>query len=258
MSAATQTALAAALRDTGRGSPAQASSSGQRPDRRFSVYRNNVAVSLIGALETRFPAVRRIVGDDFFGELARAYVSQHAPRSPLMMTYGDDFPDFAARAPGLADVPYLADVARLEAARTRAYHAADADPLPASAFAAPDGALDDVRLTLHPSVEVVRSAHPLVTIWAMNSGEAELGSIDDWSPEDALVCRPAMDVFVRKLPEGGAAFLQALAGGATLAAAAERAAQDAPSFDLTENLVGLIGGGLVVAIETPSQQGDAP
>ncbi len=258
MSAATETAFGAALRDPGRGAPAHlAPSSGRRPERRFSVYRNNVAVSLMGALATRFPAARRIVGEAFFDELARAYVAQHPPRSPLMMMYGDDFPEFVAQAPGLDEVSYLADITRLEAARTRAYHAADADPLPASAFAALDGALDEVRLALHPSVEVVRSGHPLVTIWAMNSGEAELGPIADWSPQDALVCRPELDVFVRRLPDGGAAFLVALAGGATLADAAGRAAQEARSFDLTENLIGLIGGGLVVAIR-PSQQGDAP
>ena len=35
------------------------------PDaRRFAVYRNNVAVGLIGALEARYPVSRRIAGDD--------------------------------------------------------------------------------------------------------------------------------------------------------------------------------------------------
>ena len=34
-----------------------------RPDsKRFSVYRNNVAVGLIGALEARFPVTLRLVG----------------------------------------------------------------------------------------------------------------------------------------------------------------------------------------------------
>ena len=42
------------------------------PDaRRFAVYRNNVTVGLIGALEARYPVSRRIVGDDFFRAMAR-------------------------------------------------------------------------------------------------------------------------------------------------------------------------------------------
>ncbi len=36
------------------------------PARRFAVYRNNVAVGLIRALEARFPVTRRLVGDAFF------------------------------------------------------------------------------------------------------------------------------------------------------------------------------------------------
>src|SRR5947207_852911 len=71
-----------------------------------------------------------------------------------------------------ADVPSLADVARIEAARTRAYHAADAVPIePARLQSIAPEALARMRVRLHPSAEIVRSAHPAVTIWAMNSGE---------------------------------------------------------------------------------------
>ncbi|WP_261405917.1 hypothetical protein [Chenggangzhangella methanolivorans] len=172
-----------------------------------------------------------------------------------MMTYGDDFPDFVAAAPGLEELPYLADVARLEAARTRAYHAADAEPLGPDAFAALDPAkLDRIAVTLHPSVEIVRSSHPVATIWAMNAGEAELGPIEDWAPEDAVVVRPALDVVVRRLPPGGAAFLGALGEGMTLDAAAETALSDARDFDLSRNLIGLIEAGLASALRGPSRR----
>ncbi|WP_020180557.1 DNA-binding domain-containing protein [Methylopila sp. M107] len=259
MSAVLQSAFAASLEDPARPAPEQLAPSGDtRPERRFAVYRNNVAVSLAGAIAKRFPAVQRIVGDEFFAELARAYVAGHRPRSPVMMSYGDDFPDFVALAPGLDELPYLADVARLEAARTRAYHAADAEPLGAEAFAALDPeALDRAALTLHPSVETVRSARPVVTIWAMNAGETELGPIEDWRGEDALVARPGMDVLVRALPPGGAAFLGALKSGAPLGAAAAIAADDVQDFDLTQNLIGLIEAGLAVGLGSADPTGDA-
>jgi hypothetical protein len=67
------------------------------PDaRRFAVYRNNVAVGLIGALEARYPVSRRIAGDDLFRAMARAFVRAHRPRSPVMIAYGGQFPEFAA------------------------------------------------------------------------------------------------------------------------------------------------------------------
>ena len=62
------------------------------PDaRRFAVYRNNVAVGLIGALEARYPVSRRIAGDDLFRAMARAFVRAHKPRSPVMIAYGGSF-----------------------------------------------------------------------------------------------------------------------------------------------------------------------
>jgi putative DNA-binding protein len=65
------------------------------PDaRRFAVYRNNVAVGLIGALEARYPVSRRIAGDDLFRAMARAFVHRHKPRSPVMIAYGEEFPEF--------------------------------------------------------------------------------------------------------------------------------------------------------------------
>jgi hypothetical protein len=194
------------------------------PAKRFAVYRNNVVVSLVNALAARFPAVQRIVGEEFFRAMAQVYVRAHPPRSRLLMEYGDGFADFIAAFEPAAELAYLADVARLEAARTRAYHAADAAPAGAEAFAAiEESVLGDLRIEPHPSAEIVPSAHPVVTIWAMNAGERKVGAIEDWRAEDALIVRPQYDVFVHALPAGGAAFLAALFGGARLADAAEAA-----------------------------------
>ena len=57
------------------------------------------------------------------------YVTSEPPRSPVLLEYGDSFPQFLRNIGQGAAADYLADVAELEAARTRAYHAADATPL---------------------------------------------------------------------------------------------------------------------------------
>ncbi len=221
--------------------------------KRFAVYRNNVMVGLITALEARFPATRRIVGEEFFRASARVFAQTQPPRSPLMMTYGDEFPDFLATFQPAVEIAYLADVARLEAARTRAYHAADAQPLQASDFAgvAPE-ALEALRFELHPSLEIVASIFPVATIWAINTGEIPFAPIDDWRGEDALVVRPAFEVEVRRLPAGAATFLQSLKGGAPLCEAAEAASDSDAEFDLAINLAALIGGGLIIKTLTNS------
>ncbi len=249
-----QKAFAAALRDPALQPPdGVAAPTGRGATKRFAVYRNNVMVGLISALEARFPATRRIVGEEFFKASARIFARAQPPRSPRMLTYGDEFPDFLATFQPAAGIAYLADVARLEAARTRAYHAADAQPLQALDFAgvAPD-ALAALRFELHPSLEIVASSFPVVTIWAINTGEVPFGPIDDWRGEDALVIRPAFEVEVRRLPAGAATFLKSLEAGATLSEAAETAQDSDAGFDLALNLAALVSGGLIVKALTNS------
>ena len=79
---ATISAFAAALGEPSAAPPAMTRGRLGAPDaRRFSVYRNNVAVGLIGALEARYPVSRRIAGDDVFRALARAFVRR--PKAAL-------------------------------------------------------------------------------------------------------------------------------------------------------------------------------
>lgn len=250
MTASPHDELAAALLDPERAVPAVLTSHTARtPARRFAVYRNNVTVGLIDALRARFPAVERIVGEDFFAATARDFVRVRPPRSPLLSLYGDDFPDFVAAFAPAGDLPWLADVARLEAARTTAYHAADAPPLGPAEFAALDPAsLGDLRVTLHPSARLVRSRYPIVTIWAMNSGEAALGPVDIDTPEDALVIRPRLTVVVQRLPPGAAVFLASLSEHATLAEASTVAFATTAAFDPTASLAVLVGSGVTTSL----------
>ena len=90
-------AFTAALDDPSAATPAMTRGRMGAPDaRRFAVYRNNVAVGLIGALEARYPVSRRIAGEDLFRAMARAFVHASKPRSPVMIAYGGEFPEFVA------------------------------------------------------------------------------------------------------------------------------------------------------------------
>lgn len=253
MSIQTQTTFADALLDTDLSVPeGLAAWNDPRPERRFGVYRNNVAIGLTAALASRFPTAEKIVGAEFFAAMAWEFIRHNPPRSPLLLAYGDDFGDFIEGFEPARTVACLADVVRLEAARGRAYHAADAPPLDPAALAAIDpGRLADLRFVAHPSLSIIVSPHPVVTIWAMNNDEMQLGPIDALSGEAALVVRPAMSVTVRRLPEGGATFLLALAAGESLAAAVETAAAEAEDFDLSANLAGALAAGALAAIIHP-------
>ncbi|RZN08351.1 DUF2063 domain-containing protein [Bradyrhizobium genosp. SA-3] len=238
--------FAAALLDPGLPMPHGLVGPDGEPDpRRFAVYRNNVAVSLIEALDDAFPAVQRIVGADFFRAMARAYVMVQPPRSPIMLDYGAGFPEFIRRFEPAAGLPYLEDVARIERAWTEAYHAPEASPIDPGTFSAvaPDQ-LPAMQLELHPSLRLVRSHFPALTIWQMNLADGIPAPVDlAAGGEDALVVRPVADVEVRLIPRGSFEFIQALSDGKPVLAALEDALTANSRFDLSANLADLMRAG---------------
>jgi Putative DNA-binding domain len=239
-----------ALLDPERAAPAIVSGpAGKGAVRRYNVYRNNVTVSLIDALAAVYPAVQLLTGVEFFRAMARLHVRATPPASPLLFEYGRDFPAFIEAYLHAQGMPWLADVARIERAWLDAYHAADAEPLSADRLAAvPPERLADTVFAAHPAARVLRSPWAVVTIFAANRSEGEVGSIDAGSPEDALITRPDADVIVRHLPEGGAVFLTSLLAGRTLGEAAASALEGAPSFDIAANLAGLIQAGAFTSV----------
>lgn len=214
----------------------------------FDVYRNNVAAGLLNVLAARFPAMRRLAGDDSFFAVARGFLAAHPPRSPVLMAYGDGFPDFIRALGSAAYFHYMADVATLELARGRAYHAADADPLAPEQWAViPADVLGEKRVELHPSMSLIASRFPILSAWRTSESGVENGS-PTAGAEAALVARPFLEVEVRALPAGGFAYLQALQRGATIAEALSAGANAAPEFDLALNLSILIGENIVTAL----------
>ena len=249
---ATAGLFAAALADPASPPPAVTQGRLRVPDaRRFSVYRNNVAVGLIRSLEARYPVSRQIAGVEGFREIARAYIRFHKPRSPVMIAYGADFPDFlrtfTAQAGPQADRPHLADVARLENAWVEAYHAEDAAAATVAELAAqsPD-CLPGARIAFHPAARLLRFATPAASIWASAQEGAEPAASKRACAEDALIIRPDCDVRVRVLPPLGYDFALRLREGATLIEAA--LAMNDAEFDFGAHLVGLIESGAVASI----------
>jgi hypothetical protein len=243
---ATISAFAAALGKPAASPPAMAHGRLGAPDaRRFSVYRNNVAVGLIGALEARYPASRRIAGEAVFRAIARAFVFARKPRSPVMIAYGQDFPDFVAGAAGVD--PCLADVARLENAWVEAYHSADAAAATTGDLAelSPD-LLPEARIAFHPAARILRFTTPAASTWASAQSIGRPAAPTPGLGEDALITRPDAEVKVRVLPPLGYEFASRLMQGATLIEAA--LALTDPAFDFGTHLVGLVESGAVAKL----------
>jgi hypothetical protein len=226
------------------------------PAVRFSVYRNNVVASLVNALADTFPVTLELVGEAFFRAMAQLFVRNEPPRSRVLAFYGASFPSFIEHFAPAASVPYLADVARVEMLRVRAFHALDVDDLPASALVAAladRNALPDLQIGLHPSVGLIRSEYAVASLWAAHQGAADISAVDPYVSEHALVMRARLDVELMSLTAGAGDFVAHLLQGASLGRAVEQAVHAHPEFDLSSILGLLVRSHAIASITTSSR-----
>ncbi|MCX2725321.1 DNA-binding domain-containing protein [Roseibium salinum] len=224
---------------------------GKAAPKRFNVYRNNVIVSLCEALGQTFPAIRTLLGEDYFDALARAFAAKHPPASPVLIWYGCEFAAFVECFPPLAAYPYLADVARVEWAWLQAYHAEDAAPLnPAALGAVAPDVVAGIRFNRHPAAAVIASKWPVLDLVRANRFDGgQGGSIDLGTPQAVLVTRPDLDVELRLLRPGGGEFLNTLFEGSSLGEAAAFAQESAGEFSLADCLSDSLSSGAFTAIQ---------
>lgn len=238
---------------------------GSDPLRRFNVYRNNVMVALIEALEDSYPVVQALVGNEFFRAMAREFARSQPPSSPIMAHYGDRFPDFIAGFAAAATLPYLADVARLEWLRVRAWHAEDCTPLGAADIAplsADPAASSASCWQFSTAVALLASPFAIVSLWSAHQAdtdaevETRLADIVIEQPEAALILRQDQVVLVLPLTPAEAAFVEAVMAGEPLALAVAAAQQLAPEFDLALIFAMLLQSGALIGFQAQISAGD--
>jgi len=207
----------------------------------LGIYRNTSLRTLITALSLSYPAVRALVGADFFEAAAHEFIAAHAPERACLNDYGRELPDFLASFAPASTVCYLADVARLEWAVNRALHAPDAPSLDVQALSRL-GARDMPRVCFvaHPAVTVLRLAAPADAIWraVLAEDDAAMAALDVTDgPVWLLVERSAMGVQVQRLYAASGVFTERLCAGEPLQAALEAMSADTASAELAADAV---------------------
>ena len=244
-----QTHFHEALRDPAAPIPAGlVDPQGSPAGRRFNVYRNNVTTSLMDALSDGFPVIFKLLGQDNFKNLAREYQAAHPPSSPLMMMFGAEFPDFLRSHSRLAKLPYLGDVAEMEYAMRRSYHAADSIPIdPAVLGTLAESSLLASAFKFAPSFQVCTSAWPILGIWRFNS----VADAPKPTPkaEYVMITRTDFDPVPEEISHGDAALLRSLAQGKTLEKALDSAHSVEENHDFGRILQRLLAGCALTKIE---------
>ena len=200
----------------------------------FAVYRNTVMKGCIDALQANYPAVARLVGDEWFRAAAAIFAREHIPAQATLLYYGEAFAEFLARFEPAAELPYLPGVARLDRFWTESHVAPDETALAPAALAglAPEALADTV---LHPHVAARWSwfaDQPIYTIWQRNREAPDDEREIDWRGEGVLLARPRGAVQWAPLDAAGCAFLDACAAGRPLDEAAIAALEAQEDADL--------------------------
>jgi hypothetical protein len=218
--------------------------------RRYAVYRNNVTVGLIRALEANFPVLRRLLGEEYFAGFARDFAQSHPPQSPLMFQYGRALPQALETAEDLGSYPYLGDIARLEILWRESYHAADANPLAPDVLATIDTEqLFECSLKPHPATRLIQSHFAIHDIFSANTENAVHAVVDPTEAQSVLITRPHLDVQMRSVTPDQFEFFRSLLTGVRLADALDHAAVLNSNFNLSATFALMLQSGAFHSIQ---------
>ena len=211
----------------------------------FAVYRNTVMKGCIDALQANYPAITRLVGEEWMRAAAAVYARDALPALPMLLHYGADFADFLAQFEPAAELPYLPGVARLDRYWTESHAERDEPVLDSPSIAPPaSGNFFHSRLQPHAAARWAWFTDaPIYTIWSRNRSDAPFDDDIDWNPEGALLTRPRDAVSWCALDRAGCAFLDACAAGSTVTHAAQAALEAQPDADLGRLMAALLEAG---------------
>jgi hypothetical protein len=144
------------------------------PAERVQVYRNAYRVRLSDALLDTYPVLFKILGDEAFESLGRAFIEANPSVHRSIRWYGRELGDFLAQRAPYAQHPILAEIARFEWTLSEVFDAADAVPMGREALqaVAPDS-WDQLGFVFHPSLRLLDLSWNTVAVWQAMSRDAE-------------------------------------------------------------------------------------
>lgn len=208
----------------------------------FNVYRNTVLKGCIDALCDNFPSVDRLVGTDWLRAAASIHARQTPPTDARLIFYGEHFADFLDAFEPARELPYLADVARLDRLWLEAFSAPQEPALQLPSLAGMT-ASDLAACNLQPRASTRWQwfgEQPIYSLWRYNREALPLPEALPWHAEGALLVGHVEGVAWQALDLGGCVFLDACASGKNLDQASALALQAQPDLDFTVLLGNLL------------------
>ncbi len=217
------------------------------PSRGLAAYRANAHASAERALQAAYPVVMQLIGEENFAYLARDFWHQHPPQRGDWAQWGDQLPQCVAKKEQLSDVPYLADVARIEWALHTCAGAADRQQDVGSFALLTQHAPEELFVTVAAAAQILSSAYPAATIVLAHQGQATMDEAAQQQHagvgQTALVWRQHFAPRLRVVQPAELGFTSAVCAGHSLAQALDAAQAE---FDLHTWLAQAVHSGLLL------------
>ena len=219
------------------------------------MYQNTVTSGLIDVLSANYPTVLQLVGETWFRDMARYYVSVHFPAEPSLALYGAELPEFLQQLPSTQTLAYLPGIAHLDRLWTESHFAADAPTLQAQHLQALSlSQLSGVALSLHPATRYRWCEHGEAIIWQHHRAATWPDKLPnklkvEVMAEGVLITRPQGAIQIQSVSAPEHQFVTAIAADAVLGEAAEQVLQAYPTLHFPELFAKLIHGGAFQSIE---------
>jgi len=188
------------------------------PGSRLAVYTEGYPARLLEALRETFPAVAHLIGASTFAALVARFIRAVEIHSSNLNRCGESLPHFIREDAISESLPFLADLATLECAVQRAFHAYEQPALLAHQFeVATLAEWEATVLQFQPSVAVVHSPWPTLDLWRARDTPRDEIDIDlNDRAQSVVVERRGLDVHCTAIDHVEANLLAKLLAGAPL------------------------------------------
>jgi len=221
---------------------------GLAPDARLRIYRHSSEAIHAGALRITYHAVLALVGEDYFDQTVRGYRRAHPSPSGNLQVFGARLAQYLETLPELHSLAYLPDVARLEWLRQESALAADGASTAHAPAMGSWGADESSRVGLHPSIRLLASTHPVLTIWRYATQPTAGQLVLDGEGEHVVLWRQEGEIAMAVVDPASFTYIVSLAHGDSLGMACAAAQACDPGFDPATCLASLFRQELIVTL----------
>jgi hypothetical protein len=186
---------------------------------RLGIYRDAYVLRIVEALDTDFPGLHALAGDDNWLTLTRAYIAAYPSSHFSLRMFGQHLATFLREAAPWREHAVLADMAEFEWAIAHAFDAADSAVLGIAGVArVPPESWADLRLEFHASVTRLDLDWNAPAIWnAVKAEETPPNPERAAEPVAWLIWRKGLNSYFRSLGRDEAAALDAARAGRSFA-----------------------------------------